>query len=186
MRSKVLAGQQRMVDAVNRVSGASEEFTIANPTAAQIVAQMFAAGVGTEIGFIGVGAFDTHVGQPTAHADSLKQADDAIASFFEAAKTLGLADRATVITFSDFGRRPEENAGSGTDHGSSTPLFVLGPRVRGGLYGRRPDLDTLDDTGNLVMEVPMQSVYASVLAQALRVDPAPILGGSYSTLPLFR
>jgi uncharacterized protein (DUF1501 family) len=183
MHSKILAGQEKMADAVEMVSGAADNFTIANPTPAQTVAQMFSVGVGTEIGFIGVGAFDTHVGQPQGQADSLKEADDAIAAFFDTAASLGLKDRATVITFSDFGRRVGENAGSGTDHGTSMPMFVLGPRVNGGLYGNRPDLTELED-GNLVMEIPMQSVYASVLEQAFNVDPDPIIGASYPTLPL--
>lgn len=183
MRSKILAGQEQMADAVEMVSGAAGNFTIANPTPAQTVAQMFSVGVGAEIGFIGVGAFDTHVGQPQGQADSLKEADDAIAAFFDTAASLGLKDRATVITFSDFGRRVGENAGSGTDHGTSMPMLVLGPNVNGGLYGNRPDLTELQD-GNLVMEIPMQSVYASVLEQAFRVDPGPILGANYPTLPL--
>ena len=183
MRSKILAGQEQMADAVEMVSGAAGNFTIASPTPAQTVAQMFSVGVGTEIGFIGVGAFDTHVGQPQGHADSLKEADDAIAAFFDTAASLGLKDRATVLTFSDFGRRVGENAGSGTDHGTSMPMFLLGPQVNGGLYGSRPDLTDLE-AGNLVMDISMQSVYASVLEQAFNVDPDPILGASYPTLPL--
>ncbi len=183
MRWKVLAGQDKMADAVQMVSGAADKFTIQDPSPAETIAQMFSVGVGTEIGFLGVGAFDTHVGQPQGHADSLKEANDAIVSFFDAATALGLKDRATVITFSDFGRRPGENAGSGTDHGTSMPIFVMGSKVNGGLYGNRPDLTALEDD-NLVLEIPMQSVYASILSQAFSVDPDPILGAHYNTLPL--
>lgn len=184
MRSKVLAGQEQMVDAVDIVSGAADEATIQNPMPAQTVAQMFSVGVGTEIGFLAVGAFDTHVGQPEGQASSLKEADDAITAFFDTAAQLGLANRSTVITFSDFGRRVGENAGSGTDHGTSMPIFVMGPRVNGGFYGTRPDLGELED-GNLVLEIPLQSVYASVLEQVFSVNPDPIMGGNFTTLPIF-
>jgi uncharacterized protein (DUF1501 family) len=184
-RSAVERAQAEMVAAVRAVSGAAEQMTVQSTTPAEIVAQMFAVGVGTEIGFIGVGSFDTHVGQRDQHASSLTEADGAIGAFFDAARRLGVASRATVLTFSDFGRRVEENAGSGTDHGSSMPVLVIGPRIRGGLVGRRPDLTELVD-GNLVPEVPMQSVYASVLEQGFRVPSAPILGDQYPTLPLYR
>ncbi|MGH2726854.1 MAG: DUF1501 domain-containing protein, partial [Actinomycetota bacterium] len=77
MRWKVLAAQDKMADAVTMVSGAADKFTIQDPTPAETIAQMFAVGVGTEIGFLGLGAFDTHVGQPQAHATSLQEVNDA-------------------------------------------------------------------------------------------------------------
>jgi uncharacterized protein (DUF1501 family) len=186
MRSKVVGAQSRMVGAVRTVSGAAGRFTIENPTPSQIVAQMFDVGVGTEIGFIGLGAFDTHVGQREAQAASLQQADEAIGAFFDAAKALGLADRATVLTFSDFGRRVGENAGSGTDHGSSMPMFVIGQRVQGGFVGNRPDLDRLSVDGNIVPAIPMQAVYATILERGFRVPSSAILGGAYPLLPIYR
>jgi uncharacterized protein (DUF1501 family) len=99
------------------------------------------------------------------------------------AGTLGIADRATVVTFSDFGRRVGENASGGTDHGSSMPVLVMGPRVLGGTYGAKPDLTALVD-GNLEPAIHLGSVYSSVLSQAFGVDPGPIIGADYPLLPL--
>jgi uncharacterized protein (DUF1501 family) len=48
-------------------------------------------------------------------------------------KLLGVADRVVVLTFSEFGRRVEQNGSAGTDHGTAAPLFVLGKNVRGGI-----------------------------------------------------
>ena len=42
------------------------------------------------------------------------------------------------MTFSEFGRRPEANASGGTDHGTSSALFVIGENVKGGFYGASP------------------------------------------------
>jgi uncharacterized protein (DUF1501 family) len=182
MRAKVIEAQDGTIDAVTAVSGAAKQVKTAL-TPAQTVATMFGAGVGTEIGFIYVGGFDTHTTQRGQHANILGLVDKAIAQFFDQAATLGLADRATVITFSDFGRRVGENASNGTDHGSSMPVLVMGPRVNGGFYGTAPDLGVLVD-GNLDPSVHMGSVYGSVLAGAFNVDPAPILGGDYPLIPL--
>ncbi|MGH2792792.1 MAG: DUF1501 domain-containing protein [Actinomycetota bacterium] len=182
MHAKIMQAQNNMTSAVATVSQVAKGI-IGPMTPAKTVAQMFAAGVGTQIGFISVGGFDTHTTQRGAHNARLAEVDTAIAEFFDAAAALGVADRATVVTFSDFGRRVEENASGGTDHGSSMPVLVMGPRVIGGTYGARPDLTALD-AGNLVPAIHLGSVYSSLLAQAFDVDPAPIMGHEYPTLQL--
>ena len=182
MRTAILKAQDTATKAVSVVGQVREGIT--EPlTEAETVAHMFSAGVGTEIGFIQVGGFDTHTTQNALHAQQLAEVDNAIRSFFSAANTLGLADRATVMTFSDFGRRVGENASNGTDHGSSMPVLVMGPRVNGGVYGARPDLTDLQD-GNLKPSINFGSVYSSVIAQGFGVDPVPIIGAEFPLLPL--
>ena len=90
------------------------------------------------------------------------------------------------MTFSEFGRRPEENGDAGTDHGSAAPLFVIGDNVNGGLHGAQPSLTSLDDDGNLVPAVDFRSVYSDVLQNWLKSDAAGLLGGSYAGLSLFK
>jgi uncharacterized protein (DUF1501 family) len=185
MRSHVQNAQVGMVRAVAAVKGSSTDAkTVLTP--AQTVAAMFAANVGTEIGFIMVPGFDSHTAQKSLQNQSLKNVDKVVGEFFDAANRLGIGDRVTVMTFSDFGRRVGENANNGTDHGSSTSMFLMGPRVRGGSYGNVPDLanSKLDD-GNLIPAIDMRSVYGSVLQGAFKVaDVDPILGGSYPLMPL--
>jgi len=184
MRTAIQKAQATTTSAVGVVGAVAAGLT--DPlTTAETVAHLFSAGVGTQIGFISVGGFDTHTTQLSAHAQQLTEVDTAIASFFDAANALGLGDRATVMTFSDFGRRVGENASNGTDHGSSMPIMLMGPRVRGGVYGERPDLTDLSD-GNLKPAINFGSVYASVLAQAFGVDPDPIMGAAYPLLPLIQ
>ena len=38
-----------------------------------------------------------------------------------------------MLVYSEFGRRLEENAGAGTDHGTAGPVFVIEPAVRAGI-----------------------------------------------------
>ena len=58
---------------------------------------------------------------------------------------------------------PRENQSNGTDHGTVAPHFVMGGRVRGGLYGVPPVLARLDGNGNLPVGVDFRQLYATVL-----------------------
>lgn len=184
MRSKVIHAQEGTTAAISAVADASKKVS-GVMTPAQTVATMFGAGVGTEIGFITVPGFDTHTTQRGAHNTLLANLDKAIKEFFDQAGKLGLADRATVVTFSEFGRRVGENASQGTDHGSSQPMFVIGQRVNGGFKGSGPDLTDLVD-GNLKPSTNFGTFYGSLLSDVFNVDPAPIMGDSYPLMSLVR
>ena len=79
-----------------------------------------------------------------ARRHALTIADDELAegltAFYADLDAHGAADNVVVMTWSEFGRRVEENASQGTDHGTAAPLFVLGNSVQGGVYGEPPDL----------------------------------------------
>ena len=105
--------------------------------------------------------------RPTPHADLLGQLDDAIAAFY-ATLHPDLADQVTLMTFSEFGRRVEENDSGGTDHGTASVLFVVGDQVKGGLHGTQPSLTDLDNRGDLRVQVDFRSVYATMLTRLAR------------------
>jgi uncharacterized protein (DUF1501 family) len=86
------------------------------------------------------------------------------------------------MTFSEFGRRAAENASRGTDHGEAAPVFLIGGGVKGGLYGRHPDLGQLN-AGNLAFTTDFRSVYATVLERWLGRPSSAIVGGGYTPLP---
>ncbi|MCE2487748.1 MAG: DUF1501 domain-containing protein, partial [Desulfurellaceae bacterium] len=88
--------------------------------------------------------FDTHVHQLDLHARLLTYSADALRAFIEDLGRIGRGKDVTVMVFTEFGRRVPENASKGTDHGTATPVFVLGDSVRGGLYGSPPSLTELD------------------------------------------
>jgi uncharacterized protein (DUF1501 family) len=130
-------------------------------------------------------SFDTHVHQADPHARLLTYTADAVRGFVEDLKRIGRADDVAIMMFTEFGRRVEENASLGTDHGTATPMFVVGSGVRGGLHGRHPSLTDLDD-GNLKMTTDFRRVYATMIEKWLGVhDSASILKGSFESLPLF-
>ena len=130
-------------------------------------------------------SFDTHVHQADPHARLLTYTADAVRGFVQDLTRIGRADDVAIMMFTEFGRRVEENASLGTDHGTATPMFVIGNGVEGGLHGRHPSLTDLDD-GNLKMTTDFRRVYATMIRDWLGYkDPESILKGSFDSLPLF-
>lgn len=146
-----------------------------------MVARMIAGKMPTRVYYVSHGGFDTHNRQDNSHDRLLGQLDAALKSFFADLKAQGNADRVTLMTFSEFGRRVSENASSGTDHGKASCLFVAGAPVKGGLYGRHPSLTDLDK-GDLKHSVDFRQVYATVLEDWLRAKSQPVLGKDYGRL----
>ena len=130
-------------------------------------------------------SFDTHVHQADPHARLLAYTADAVRGFVEDLKRIGRASDVAIVMFTEFGRRVQENASLGTDHGTATPMFVIGAGVTGGLYGRHPSLTDLDD-GNLKMTTDFRRVYATMIEEWLGFsDTESILRGSFQPLGLF-
>ena len=149
-----------------------------------LAARLVNANLGIRVLTVASGDFDTHDSEPTRHGALMADLDLAISSFFT---TLGAgwANRCTLVTFSEFGRRLADNNSSGCDHGAASNLFVVGDKVKGGMYGAQPSLTAPDDHGNLVANVDFRSVYASILGPWMAADASGILGASYPDLGLF-
>jgi uncharacterized protein (DUF1501 family) len=106
--------------------------------------------------------FDHHAAQLDRHARNLAELDAAVDVFLRDLEGIGIADTTLVMTTSEFGRRVTENAAGGTDHGTASCMFLIGPAVKGGLYGQQPPLDQLDANGNLVATIAYTDVLATV------------------------
>jgi uncharacterized protein (DUF1501 family) len=72
------------------------------------------------------------------------------------------------------------NAGRGTDHGTSAPVFLIGNSVKGGLYGEQASLETLDENGNLLVTTDFRDVYGGLLENVLRTPVRDVIP-SWST-----
>jgi len=130
-------------------------------------------------------AFDTHVHQGDLHTRLLMYTADAIRGFMQDVERIGRADDVAIMMFTEFGRRVEENASLGTDHGTATPMFLAGKGVKGGLYGTPPSLTELDD-GNLIKTTDFREVYATVIEEWMgHAESAGILKGEFPTLGTF-
>jgi uncharacterized protein (DUF1501 family) len=153
----------------------------------QRVAALIAAGIPTRLFYVTYAgnSFDTHVQQADLHSRLLMYTADAVRGFMDDLERLGRADQVAVVIFTEFGRRVEENGSLGTDHGTATPMFVIGKGVKGGFYGRHPSLTDLDD-GNLKMTTDFRSVYATMIKEWLGYGDTPaVLKGTFPTLGMF-
>ncbi len=147
----------------------------------RVLAEAISAQVGMRVGYVTLGGFDTHDSQLLEQPPLLTVLDQALQAFYADLGAHNHASNVTVMIWSEFGRRVRENASGGTDHGKGNSLFVLGPPVKGGTYGDPMNLGDLDE-GDLRFHTDFRSVYATLLADWLRVDPAQALGGRYPTL----
>jgi uncharacterized protein (DUF1501 family) len=154
--------------------------------AIRTAAQVAASRAGVAAVKVSLGGFDTHSNQPGPHARLLKELAEGLAALRAALLEIGRWDNALVMTYAEFGRRPRENLSRGTDHGTANAHFVLGGRVRGGLYGRAPGLSRLDGNGNLPFAVDFRDLYATVLERWWGVDSARALSGRFASLGLLR
>ena len=123
--------------------------------------------------FIGMGDFDTHGDQLYRQPLLMKELNDALVAFYQSMVELGLGDKVTVFTASDFGRTLTSN-GDGTDHAWGSHQLVLGDAVNGGnIYGTMPSLAINSDNdigeGRIIPSLSMDQ-YAATLAKWFGLD----------------
>ena len=153
----------------------------------QKVAALIASGMPTRLYYVTYqgNSFDTHVFQADLHSRLLMYTADSVRAFMEDMKRLGRENDVAMLMFTEFGRRVEENGSEGTDHGTATPMFIVGKGVKGGFYGKHPSLTDLDD-GNMKMTTDFRRVYATMIKEWLGCDDsAAILKGRFDSLGVF-
>jgi uncharacterized protein (DUF1501 family) len=142
------------------------------------IASLIAGGLETRVYFVTLRGFDTHSNQVNTHANLLGVLSRSLAAFQKDLENHGLNDQVLTMTFSEFGRRPDENGSRGTDHGTAAPLFILGTRCRGGIFGEPPDL-SLDPRQPIPFSYDFRQVYATVLDKWFGCAADDVLGGAF-------
>ncbi|MEE3716459.1 DUF1501 domain-containing protein [Tumidithrix elongata RA019] len=128
--------------------------------------------------YLGIGGWDTHTGQARRQQQLLEQLGLGLAALNRDLISRGMDKNVLIMVQSEFGRRPAQNGSGGTDHGTTGPVILLG-KVRSGLYGGNPALDSLEK-GNLPMKIDFRSVYSEILSQWDRVDPKQVLAQDFA------
>ncbi len=135
------------------------------------LAAMIAGGLPLRVVGLTVGHFDTHATQAASLQRDLQLASDSILAFQRDLEARGIADRVLIHVWSEFGRRAQENASAGTDHGSAGIGFLIGTRLKGQMIGSFPGVTGgLDSAGNLVPTSDFRAVQAAILEQWLGAD----------------
>ncbi len=129
------------------------------------------------------GGFDTHADQIRRLDELLGELDQSLTAFYDDLARCGNGDRVLTYTFSEFGRRVQENFSGGTDHGLAQPIFLFGSGLKPGVHGKQPSLADLDERGNLKMQTDFRSVYSAILDKWLNVPSEKVLGAKYEPSP---
>lgn len=151
----------------------------------KLVARLLKADLGARVFYTVQGGYDTHAVQLFTHTNLLSEFAGAVAAFFDDLKVAKLADRVTLLAFSEFGRTIKENGSAGTDHGTAGIVFLAGPGVRGGVVGAVPSLTELID-GEPKMTTDFRQVYAAVLEDWLGLPAQEVLNGQFARPRLFK
>jgi uncharacterized protein (DUF1501 family) len=151
-------------------------------TGLQLIAQIINANLGARILYITYGGFDNHSGEDQDHDPLLTDVSDSIKAFFDDLDGHSKSHDVLLMTWSEFGRRAQDNGSNGTDHGTSAPHFVVGDAVVSGIHGDPPDLAHLDNNGNLSIQNDFRSYYGTILSDWLGADSAAILGAGWPNL----
>lgn len=138
--------------------------------------------------FSGVGGWDNHNNLRYHHDGLLRSLDICIKALRDATILMGLGDKVTIFTESEFARTFRSNGTYGTDHAWSGHSFVLGGAVNGGMYGPEPDytLGGSKDVSNLGRFIPNYSIeqYYGTLLKWFDV-PEGLIPLVLPSLPLF-
>ncbi len=151
------------------------------------IARLINGDLSTSIYVVTLNGFDTHALQVDAHTSLLTSLSESVQAFLSDIVDPVDKDRIVLATFSEFGRRIEENGSEGTDHGSAAPMFVFGNRVIGGLYGTGADLSDPDEDGNMRHTTDYREVYATLLEDWLGASSdvsSEVLDRAFTTLPI--
>lgn len=149
----------------------------------KLIARLIGGGLPTRVYYLSQGGYDTHTNQQGAHERLLRDFASSVKAFTEDIKAQGNANRVLLMTFSEFGRRVAQNANGGTDHGAAAPMFMVGPKVKGGFLGTFPSLAPADlVNGDPKFTTDFRSVYAGVLEGWLRTSSQPVLGRKFKPL----
>lgn len=146
------------------------------------IASLIFSDINTKVYYVSLGSFDTHVNQEAQQQRLFTEMNDAVAAFVKDLKSNSRFNDVMLFTFSEFGRRVQQNASGGTDHGTANSMFLIsGGLTKKGLLNELPSLSDLDE-GDLKYKVDFKDVYATMLNKWLGADDTAILNKKYSYL----
>lgn len=155
-------------------------------TAIRTACQVVANRPGVAVVRVTQNGYDTHSGQVATQARLLGDLAGGVVALKSALDEIGRWNDTLVLSYAEFGRRPQQNLSNGTDHGTASVHFALGGRVAGGIYGEQPSLESLSGDGNTGFAIDFRCVYATALERWWNVRSGGPLGGSFAPLPILR
>lgn len=129
--------------------------------------------------------FDTHADQMSSHLTLLSLLNESLEMLVSYLKTSGKWNDTLIVTYSEFGRGPRENFSAGTDHGTSSCQFVMGGRVKGGLYGSYPSFKEIDDF-HFKATLDYRNLLSTIIQDFWKLDSEKVFGRKFETLDFIK
>ncbi len=151
----------------------------------KLVSRLISGGLKTKVYLVSIDGFDTHANQGNdsgKHATLLKSISTSVASFMADLKAQKVSDKVVGMTVSEFGRRPQENASNGTDHGAASVMFMFGDAVNGKTYGKNLSFDNLNSNKDFAYQFDYRRIYDEIMTKWFKTDASitkEILAGRF-------
>ncbi len=129
------------------------------------VARLMVGNAKTQLAFMEIGGWDTHINQASTLNRLLPGLGQGLATLAKGLEPI-FADT-VIVVMSEFGRTVKENGNQGTDHGYGNAMWLLGGAIRGGkVYGEWPSLDQSVLYEN--RDLPVTTDFREILSQTLQ------------------
>jgi len=152
---------------------------------ARLIKGQAALGAKRQVFFVSLGGFDLHDNLIAQQPALLDRVSAAMTAFYNATVEMGVANKVTAFTASDFGRTLASN-GDGSDHGWGSHHLMVGGAVKGKAFYGAPPPVSVGSTAAAADQwhvgqgrlLPSTSVdqYAATLAQWFGVANAELTG----------
>ncbi len=151
----------------------------------QVIAQMIKLDLGLQVATLDIGGWDTHAGQEYVLASLLSDLSGGLMALYtdlDGGGAQNYAGKLTVVVQSEFGRRFEENADDGTDHGHGNVMMVLSGSATGGIHGAWPGLapGQLFEGDDLAVTTDYRRVLSEILIRRLGNNKLGIVFPGYT------
>lgn len=166
--------------AVHGSAGAGSTDAGENTALLRQAAAALGAGAGVEVVVVNSGHWDDHANLGPLDGAFAKRISDLDAGI---GVVRAARPDAHVLVLSEFGRRVQENASGGADHGRGGVVMLIGPRVRGGVHGEWPGLTQLDE-GDVRAANDQRAVLYNVAATLLDADTERVFPDYKPSRPL--
>ena len=171
------SGIDHLKEKFNRSTGSADYPNTSFGKQLKNISTLIGNGCEATVYYLNLTGFDTHANQLARHNELQVQYAEGVSSFTNDLKKQGTWDGTLIFTFSEFGRRVEENASKGTDHGAAGNVLLMGKQLKKkGIVNQNPDLSDLTD-GDLKYSVDFRRVYSNILESWLNTDPVKIIPG---------
>ena len=129
--------------------------------------RLLGSGVCPPVLHMDLGGFDTHANQARRHGAALRQVAQGLVALDSGLRQLPYAPEVSLLAVSEFGRRLKENGSRGTDHGNASVAIRYGNFIKDPFLGEYPDLERLDERGDLIPTMEPTFLYKKSLKDVL-------------------